>query len=430
MEAGSMSFAQIHYPFENQEKFEKNYPGDFIVEYKGQVRAWFQRMHIISTLLFDSRCFNNVVVTGVLAGTDGRKMSKTYKNYPDSKDMINKYGGDALRLYFMGSPLMLGENTNFDESEVKNKLRNVLNPLWNSAVFFLTYAQANNWDEKDISESDNILDKWVLIRLNEVIKDISDSLSSYNVPSAVKSLEEFVDDLSRWYVRRSRDRISRGDREALSTLYKVLMEFSKASAPIIPFISENIYRFLVKAKENDLKSVHLCDYPHFEDQMLPYSEEILKNMKKAREIASQVLSIRVEKGIPVRQVLNSIAILEKDEIPEDYMKLVLEEVNVKNVEIVSSLNEKESWDQDLSGSVKLDTKITPDLVKEGKLREFIREVQDLRKEAGLSVLDKINLTYKKDPDLEDIVSTFYDVIKEKLLAEEIIAGEETRIDKV
>jgi isoleucyl-tRNA synthetase len=208
------------------------------------------------------------------------------------------------------------------------------------------------------------------------------------------------------------------------------MEFSKASAPIIPFISENIYRFLVKAKENDLKSVHLCDYPHFEDQMLPYSEEILKNMKKAREIASQVLSIRVEKGIPVRQVLNSIAILEKDEIPEDYMKLVLEEVNVKNVEIVSSLNEKESWDQDLSGSVKLDTKITPDLVKEGKLREFIREVQDLRKEAGLSVLDKINLTYKKDPDLEDIVSTFYDVIKEKLLAEEIIAGEETRIDKV
>ena len=430
MEAGSMSFAQIHYPFENQEKFEKNYPGDFIVEYKGQVRAWFQRMHIISTLLFDSRCFNNVVVTGVLAGTDGRKMSKTYKNYPDSKDMINKYGGDALRLYFMGSPLMLGENTNFDESEVKNKLRNVLNPLWNSAVFFLTYAQANNWDEKDISESDNILDKWVLIRLNEVIKDISDSLSSYNVPSAVKSLEEFVDDLSRWYVRRSRDRISRGDREALSTLYKVLMEFSKASAPIIPFISENIYRFLVKAKENDLNSVHLCDYPHFEDQTLPYSEEILKNMKKAREIASQVLSIRVEKGIPVRQVLNSIAVLEKDEIPEDYMKLVLEEVNVKNVEIVSSLDEKESWDQDLSGSVKLDTKITPDLVKEGKLREFIREVQDLRKEAGLSVLDKINLTYKKDPDLEDIVSTFYDVIKEKLLAEEIIAGEETRIDKV
>jgi len=266
-------------------------------------------MHIISTLLFDSRCFNNVVVTGVLAGTDGRKMSKTYKNYPDSKDMINKYGGDALRLYFMGSPLMLGENTNFDESEVKNKLRNVLNPLWNSAVFFLTYAQANNWDEKDISESDNILDKWVLIRLNEVIKDISDSLSSYNVPSAVKSLEEFVDDLSRWYVRRSRDRISRGDSESLSTLYKVLMEFSKASAPIIPFISENIYRFLVKAKENDLKSVHLCDYPHFEDQMLPRSEEILENMKKAREIASQVLSIRVEKGIPVRQFLNSIAIL-------------------------------------------------------------------------------------------------------------------------
>ena len=438
MEAGSMSFAQIHYPFENQEKFEKNYPGDFIVEYKGQVRAWFQRMHIISTLLFNSRCFNNVIVTGVLAGTDGRKMSKTYKNYPDSKDVINKYGGDALRLYFMGSPLMLGENTNFDESELKNKLRNVLNPLWNSAVFFLTYAQVNNWNEQYAVKSNNVLDKWILIRLNWVIKEISDSLSSYNIPPAVKSLEEFVDDLSRWYVRRSRDRISHGDNEALSTLYKVLCEFSKASAPIIPFMSENVYRSLIKGGETDSKSVHLCDYPVFEEQLFSDSEDILKNMKKAREISSQILSIRVEKGIPVRQVLNSAKISKKDDIPEEYKKLILEEVNVKSIEAADLTEEKGPLNIQVSESVKvteninveLDTEITPELEKEGRLREFIREVQDLRKEAGLSVSDEIVLTYKKDSDLEEIVSIFKDKIKSKLLAREIIAGEETRIDRV
>ncbi|MBW6441994.1 isoleucine--tRNA ligase [Patescibacteria group bacterium] len=426
MEAGSMSFAQIHYPFENQEKFEKNYPGDYIVEYKGQVRAWFQRMHIMSTLLFDSRCFNNVIVTGVMAGTDGRKMSKTYKNYPDSRDILNKYGGDALRLYLMSSPLMSAENTNFDEVELKNKLRNVLNPLWNSAMFFLMYAETNNWDEKKAVESTNILDKWIILRLNQVIRDISENIESYNIPPAVKSLEDFVDDLSRWYVRRSRDRISSGDNEALSTLYKVLIEFSKASAPIIPFISENIYRNL----KIDSESVHLCDYPSWDEQVLDQSEEILNNMKKTRDIVSQALSIRVEKSVPVRQVLSSLAVLKENQVPEEYQYLITDEVNVKNIEFLDSLNEKEGWEFDGSNSVKLDLQITEELKKEGMLRDFIRKVQGLRKEAGLSVSDEIILTYKNDEEMGNIVDIFNEEIRNKLLAKEIIPGDEIKVEKI
>lgn len=426
MEAGSMSFAQIHYPFDNQEKFEKNYPGDYIVEYKGQVRAWFQRMHIMSTLLFGSRCFNNVIVTGVLAGTDGRKMSKTYKNYPDSKEVISNYGGDALRLYFMGSPLMSGENTNFDETELKNKSRNVLNPLWNSAVYFLTYANMHSWDEKNAVVSENILDRWIVARLNQVIRNISNNLESYNIPPVVKDIEDFVDDLSRWYVRRSRDRISNGDNEALSTLYEVLIDFSKASAPIIPFMAENIYKSVV----SDRESVHLCDYPRYDEVLIQNSESMLSDMKKARDISSQALSIRVAKSIPVRQVLSSLAVLVENKVTQDYTNLIMDEVNIKNIDFIDSLDEKDAWEPDLSGSVKLDTEITPDLLKEGKYREFIRTVQGMRKDAGLSVSDEIILTYKGNGDIEEIINMFRDDIKRKLLARDIKSGEETKVEKI
>ncbi|HPD74238.1 MAG TPA: isoleucine--tRNA ligase [bacterium] len=429
MEAGSMSFAQLHYPFENREKFEKNYPGDYIVEYKGQVRAWFQRMHIISTLIFNSRCFNNVIVTGVMAGTDGRKMSKTYKNYPDPRGIMEKYGGDALRLYLMGSSLMSGENTNFDEIELKNKSRNILNPLWNSAVYFLMYAQSNNWSSENKVISSNVLDKWIIIRLNQTISDIDKFLKLYNVPPAVKSLEGFIDDLSRWYVRRSRDRISSGDNEALSTLYTVLLEFSKASAPLIPFISENIYRTL--QEENlDEKSVHLCDYPVFNNDLTDESQEILINMKKTRDIVSQVLSVRVEKSIPVRQVLGSSAILKENDVPEEYKKLILEETNIKNIEVVDSLDEKPMWETDLTNSIKLNIEITEDLLKEGKAREFIRNVQDIRKAMGLQISDEIVLTYQDSSDMSEIISLYGDEIKNKLLAKEIIPGEEIKVEKL
>lgn len=342
---------------------------------------------------------------------------------------MEKYGGDALRLYFMGSSLMSGENTNFDETELKNKQRNILNPLWNSAVYFLMYAQSNNWSSENKVISSNVLDKWIIIRLNQTISDIDKFLKLYNVPPAVKSLEGFIDDLSRWYVRRSRDRISSGDNEALSTLYTVLLEFSKASAPLIPFISENIYRTL--QEENlDEKSVHLCDYPVFNNDLTDESQKILINMKKTRDIVSQVLSVRVEKAIPVRQVLSSSAILKENDVPEEYKKLILEETNIKNIEVVDSLDEKPMWETDLTNSIKLNIEITEDLLKEGKAREFIRNVQDIRKEMGLQISDEIVLTYQDSSDMSEIISLYGDEIKNKLLAKEIIPGEEIKVEKL
>ena len=194
-------------------------------------------------------------------------------------------------------------------------------------------------------------------------------------------------------------------------------------------MSENIYKFLQGDVDGELDSVHLADFPSFDEKLTEESEEILKNMKKARDIVSQVLSIRVEKALPVRQVLNSIAILKENNIPEEYKKLILDETNIKNIEVVSSLDEKSSWEPDISNSVKLDMEITPELLKEGKLRDFIRNIQDLRKEMGLSISDEIILTYKKDDGTEEIVDSFNEEIKKKLLAKDIIAGEETKVEK-
>lgn len=431
MEAGSMPFAQIHYPFENQEKFEKNFPGDYIVEYKGQIRAWFQRMHIISTLLFGSHCFNNVIVTGVMAGSDGRKMSKTYKNYTDPKEVIKNYGGDAVRLYLMDSPLMNGENTNFDETELKNKLRNVLNPLWNSVKYFLIYSSLHKWNPKNAVESRNVLDKWVIARLNQTIKEFSSNLEAYTLQPAARAVADFVDDLSRWYVRRSRDRIASGGNEALSTLHYVLVNFSKASAPLVPFMSENIYRLLVvSVDESSIESVHLCEYPTYDEKLLKASEEILKNMKTARDIVSAVLSVRVAQSIPVRQALNSFAAVKKVELPKEYHQLILDEVNIKKLDFVNSLDEKKDWVADGSGLVCVDTKLTPELVKEGQFRELIRTIQDLRKEAGLSISDEIHVTYKKSEDTEKIIKEFGDEIKKRVFAKELKPGEEYSIEKI
>ena len=431
MEAGSMPYAQIHYPFENQEKFEKNFPGDYIVEYKGQIRAWFQRMHILSTLLFGTHCFNNVIVTGVMAGSDGRKMSKTYKNYTDPKEVITNYGGDALRLYLMNSPLMAGDNANFDETELKNKLRNVLNPLWNSVRYFLIYSSLYNWDPKKAVESANVLDKWIITRLHQVIKDFSENMEAYTIQLAVRSVEGFVDDLSRWYVRRSRDRIAAGDNEALSTLYYVLLNFSKAAAPAVPFIAENIYRSLVVSSDSKAaESVHLCDYPAYDENLIGKSQEILEKMRTVKDIVTAVLSVRVSKAIPVRQALGSIEVLKKYELPKDYQDLVLDEVNFKNIEFVGSLEEKDGWIKDESGLVSVDIKLTPELIKEGQLREFIRKVQDLRKEAGLSVSDEIKVMYKKSEENELLVKDFENEIKKKVFAKELTPGEDYKIEKI
>jgi len=431
LEAGSMPWAQIHYPFENKEKFETNYPGDYIVEYIAQVRAWFNVMHILSTAVFDSNSFKNVISTGVMAGSDGRKMSKTFNNYADPRQVLQDYGGDALRLYLMGSPLMLGENANFEESELRTKLRNVLNPLWNSVKYFQMYATVFNWKDSALEGSDNILDVWAVARLNEVIKEIAVSMEEYHVAAAVRVIEEFVDDLSRWYVRRSRERISAGDTKALSTLYTVLLNFSKASAPVIPFMSENIYRGLKDFSVKDTQeSVHLEQFPGFDNDFILSNQGLLEDMKKVRELVSYGLSIRSDKKISVRQPLSSVAVSGVEKLPEELSALVLDELNVKGIQYLSEVPAAYATATFNNVTVGLDTNITEELKYEGLSRDFVRKIQEMRKEAGLKVGDIIEITYPSDTHTAKVVELYGQEIAKKIQASKLEAGQDFTVRKV
>ena len=426
MEAGSMPYAQIHYPFENKDKFEQSYPGDYIVEYIPQVRAWFYVMHVLSTALFGTKSFKNVVCTGTMAGNDGRKMSKTFGNYADPKDVLNKYGGDALRLYLLGSPLMVGENANFDEQDIRNKLQRTLNPLWNSYKFFETYATVNNWKADGKANSlDNILDVWIKLRLNQTVKEIVENLEDYTTPPAVRVLEDFVDDLSRWYIRRSRDRISGGDKDALSTLYKVLTVFSNAVAPIIPFLAESIYKALKQFDDSLVwESVHLSPFTDFSYDFSD-AEKILSDMELTKKIASLALSARTEKGIAVRQPLAKVTVFDATQLSPEYEQLIKDEVNVKTVDWVltdatDSADTKAQTKPELS--VVLDTNITDDLKTEGYARELVRAIQDLRKEQGLTVSQKIKVTYQNTPENAKAVKALGEEIQQKVGATEMLPG--------
>jgi len=426
-EAGSMSYAQFHYPFENQDKFEDNFPGDYIIEYIAQVRAWFNMMHRLSTALFDSNSFKNVITTGVIAGNDGRKMSKTYKNYTDPKEVLETIGGDAVRLYFMNSPLMLGENSNFDFQELKNKSNNVLNPLWNSLKFFLIYANFNKWTPENYKERpdfEHILDKWIAARLEQTTKQFTENIESYLIPQAIQPIEDFVDDLSRWYVRRSRDRISENEGKALEVFYYVLLKFSKVCAPVIPFMAEEIYQKLIIEDGDFEESVHLESFPEYDEEFIKENTEIITQMESVRNIVSEALSIRVEHKIPVRQPLRILRVL-GEKLDQEYVELIKDEVNIK--EVAFTQNETENT-KDTEKSVELDLEIDDELKKEGLAREIIRSIQNLRKKNKLNVQDRIVVIYPDSDEIEEVIKEYEDEIKEKVLADELKPGEDYSVE--
>jgi len=431
-EAGSMPYAQIHYPFENREKFEKNFPGDYIVEYIAQTRAWFFFMHVLSTALFETNSFKNVISTGVMAGSDGRKMSKTYGNFTDPKEVLETIGGDALRLYFMSSPLMVGDNANFDMEDLKSKLNKVLNPLWNSLKFFLIYAVANNWEVTKKVESTNVLDKWIKVRLNQTIQAFTENIEKYLVPAAVRPLEEFVDDLSRWYVRRSRDRITNGDNEALSTLYEVLVAFSKAAAPAIPFMSETIYRDLVKSvdgSDNELESVHLCMYPEFDDNTAK-DMELLEAMSNTRNVVSLALAVRTAENLKVRQPLATLYVEALD--PEFevslFEDLIKDEVNVKEIKYSLDMEAGELKSaQNTKYKVYLNTHVTEELELEGLAREMVRSIQDLRKKEGVKVGDLVDIEYPANEESKKLLAIYGEYIKKRAGVKNLSTGSELKI---
>jgi len=417
-ESGSMPFAQFHYPFENTEKFEQNFPGDFIAEYVAQVRAWFYYLHAISVGLFDTKAFNNVVVTGTLAGNDGRKMSKSFGNYTDPNELMDKYSADALRFFLLSSPVLNGEDAVLQDKDVADTSRK-LSMVWNMYDFFTLYADVDGW-EWDGSLADptpdltNPLDHWIVSRVHQLGSEVDAHMQRYDLPNALKPILPFIDDASNWYVRRGRKRFWKSDNDAdkaaaYRTLHYVLVQLSLVMAPFTPFLAEELYRKLTGGE-----SVHLCDWPaagHVNDLLI-------NDMRDLRETITIALAARAEAGIKVRQPLNSLTFTPRHALAPEYVNffqdVLREEVNVKKVELVPTI--------DLSSKqikVKLDLKLTPDLKREGLAREVIRHVQQARKQAGLEVDDRIDLSLESDgTELRNLLkdSDLTDTIKQETLA--------------
>ncbi len=395
-ESGSMPFAQFHYPFENKKYFEENFPAEFVAEYIGQTRAWFYYCLVMSTVLFGDIPYKNVVTTGTILAEDGEKMSKSKGNFPDPWLLFEKYGVDSLRFYLLSSPVMAAESLNFSERTVEEIYKKVMLLLYNVNNFYSLYKKKEKVSEPNAKD---ILDKWIISRLNEIIRETTKYFENYDTVHACAEMRKFIDDLSTWYVRRSRDRFSEEDKEARQTLAFVLQELSKIIAPVMPFAAEIIYHSVVDEKD----SAHLQEWPSFDKKLI--NEELNKNMHLARDIVSLALKERDVVHISLKQPLAKLEIFGA-ELPKDYIALVEDEVNVKKLEF------KKGKSGEIT--VKLDTKLTPELEAEGFAREISRKVQSLRKEKGLVKENKIELVVAiKDDKLGQLLVTQEKMLKER-----------------
>lgn len=403
-ESGSMPFAQLHYPFENKEKFERNYPADFIVEYVGQVRAWFYYVHTVNTALaevggfgpdakarVEKNAFKNVITTGTLAGNDGRKMSKSLGNYTDPNVLMDQYSADALRFLLLSSPVLSGEDFALTDKDVSDAQRK-LAMIWNVYDFFVTYAEVDGWGFKEGTcclnpqDVNNPLDKWIVSRLHQLRDEVTESMNAYNLPGALAPILPFVDDLSNWFVRRSRRRFWKseddGDKaEAYQTLHYVMVKLAMILAPFTPFLAEELWQNLV-ADGDANNSVHLKNWPEQKD----VDQEILKQMAEVRAVINEGLALRMQKSdteeqVKVRQPLQKL-VYTGEELPDWGVEIVKDEVNVKEVE-----RGEATW---------IDKNISEELAREGFIRELIRSVQSARKKAGLNVDDRIKLSINSE----------------------------------
>ena len=412
IEAASASFGERHYPFEGDLKAEDFYPPDFIGEYTGQIRAWFYVLHVVANAL-DLRHDNlnilskNVVVEGVILGTDGRKMSKNYGNYPDPKELIQKYGGDALRLYLLGSPVMNGEDIIISEESYRGQVKGTMLILWNSYSFFVMYANLSKWNCDLKGRKLSVLDRWVLAKLTQLVLDVTRNLDKFNSIDSLRLIEDFIiKDLSTWYIRRSRKRVSPDalDEErntCLSVMYGVLVCLSKLLAPFAPFISEEIYRNLTEDQ-----SVHLQEYPKGDNSLL--DKKLIEDMNIVRKIVELGHAKRKESGIKVRQPLSKFSIFNfQFSIDNELVDLIKDELNVKQVEFLKGKGEL---------AVEFDTKITKELKDEGIARDIVRTIQGERKRIATSLDEKVNVT------LENWPLMFEEYIKKNALVKNLTKG--------
>ena len=421
-ESGSMSFAQFHYPFENKEKFEASFPADFIIEAIDQTRGWFYSLTAVNVALFGKSPWKNLICTGFINAADGKKMSKKLKNYTDPMELMNKTSADSFRFLMLSSPLTNGENFALADKDVMDVARK-LGMIWNMYDFFTMYAEVDGWEfNGDLSDPlhdlTNPLDIWIVSRLHQLITEVERGLNNYNLQDATKPILPFLDDASNWYVRRSRRRFWKseddGDKnDAYRTLHYVLVRLSYMLAPFTPFLAEELYHNLT----GDNESIHLKDW-------LPAGEidnSMLRDMNALRTAVNDGLSKRASEGIKVRQPLASVKLINTisqdtpAEVAQFLIDIAKDELNVKSVEIVT-----DSESESAQPSVVYDLTITPELKREGLMREIVRHVQSARKQAGLQIDDRIVLSiFSDDSEISQAIDAFADVIKSETLAVEL-----------
>jgi isoleucyl-tRNA synthetase len=476
-ESGSMPFAQVHYPFENRDWFEHHYPGDFIVEYLAQTRGWFYTLHVLATALFDRPAFRNCVAHGMVLGSDGRKMSKSLRNYPDVYGVFDTYGSDAMRWFLMSAPVLRGGDMSVTEERIRDTVRHVLLPLWNVWYFFSLYANAERYQAVLRTGSEHLLDRYVLAKTHALVGAVTGQLDGYDISGACGSVLSFLDALTNWYVRSSRGRFWAGDRDAFDTLHTVLETLCRVMAPLAPLTTEAIWRGLTGGR-----SVHLTDWP--DPAALPADPELVTTMDAVREVCSAALSVRKARGLRVRLPLPELTVATGDAATlEPFARLVADEVNVKRVrftEDVSAHSEQvltvvpralgprvggavqqviravkagewslvdgapvaagvtlQEGEYELrmvardaehtaglpgGGVVVLDTTVTPELAAEGLARDVVRVVQQARREGGLDVTDRVAVVLEAPPEVVEAVRIHQEFLAGEVLAESVCYG--------
>lgn len=422
-ESGSMPYAQWHYPFEKKEFVEKTFPANFIAEAVDQTRGWFYTLHVLATALTqedtglgkDQPAYKNVVANGLVLGEDGKKLSKSKKNFTPPDKVFEEYGADALR-YFLLSSTQMGEDYIFSKERVEEYFKRDILTLWNCYKFFNIYVD-QDFESSEL-ELESELDKWILSRLNTLIKDVEKWMNDYHLTEASRQFKNFIDDFSNWYIRRSRRKLQKpeNDKEKERTAkiyYHILLNLSKTIAPFLPFLSEDLYQKLNGPKE----SVHLENYPKANEKLI--DSELEKKMKKVREAAKKTLSVRSDKGIKVRQPLAKLEIssssILKDE--KELLGILEDEINVNEIKFDASLDK---------GEVNLDTEITTELKQKGIAREVIRKIQRMRKKAEYQPQDKVSIYFKGDGEIEEILTNFSNYIKKEGRIENFSLGKEAK----
>ncbi|KAA9151727.1 isoleucine--tRNA ligase [Amycolatopsis acidicola] len=472
-DSGSMPYGQVHYPFENADWFEHHYPSDFIVEYIGQTRGWFYLLHVLATALFDRPAFTTCVSHGIVLGSDGQKMSKSLRNYPDVNEVFDRDGSDAMRWYLMASPILRGGNLIVTDKGIRDAVRQAVLPLWNSYYFLALYANAEGVEGHWRTDSKHVLDRYILAKTNELVTDVASHLDTCDIAAACTAGRDFLEVLTNWYVRRSRDRFWAGEQDAIDTLHTVLEVVSRTLAPLLPLTTEVVWRGLTGER-----SVHLTDWPLVDE--LPADAALVRAMDRVRQVCSSALSLRKANKLRVRLPLARLLVAAEDaEALRPYTELIADEVNVKAVELTTDVAAhggfevvvnaraagprlgkdvqrvikavkagewttsaegavvadgiellEAEYDRRLvakdsgaaaelpggSGLVLLDTGVTPELAAEGLARDLIRVVQQARRDAGLDVADKVDLVVDAPAEVAEAAKEH-----EKFIAGETLA---------